>query len=260
MTGAATGFTESLVHYEGKPRGADIDVRQHEIHLAMGEDGLQGQASRVEPTFRMLDDETGGVNAVAGELSEYQGNWRISGKLPRRKPLQREEGFVRNPSRDQKCSEKACRGLAIELGDHAESNSERWFSPLRQNADDAVSGVRGVPWASFEESDWDVMQTSKAEQPSFPNRHCATLLRATVASKRATKRGVMWWLCCDRLLSLYIFRSLSLWTHAVTEAQASKKLPDAIPWRTSRLRQLEFEMDTEASERLSGKPLTVSYA
>ena len=70
----------------------------------------------------MLDDETGGVNAVAGELSEYQGNWRVSG-------------------RDQKCSEKACRGLAIELGDHAESNSERWFSPLRQNADDVVPEV-----------------------------------------------------------------------------------------------------------------------
>ncbi len=57
-------------------------------------------------------------------------------------------------------------------------------------------------------------------------------------------------------LSLSIFRSLSLWTHAVTEAQTSKKPPDAIPRRTPRSRELEFEMGTEGSERLSGKPLT----
>ncbi len=60
----------------------------------------------------------------------------------------------------------------------------------------------------------------------------------------------------DSCLSLSIFRSLSLWTHAVTEAQASKKPPDTMPWSTPRLWELQFEMGAEASERLSGKPLT----
>ncbi len=34
---------------------------------------------------------------------------------------------------------------------HAESNAEIRFSPLCHDADNAVSAVRGVPWASSEE-------------------------------------------------------------------------------------------------------------